>query len=354
MNEITTVAVDLAKDVLVVVGGDASGREVLVKQFNFQAFGRWAAQVPACVFGMEAGSSAHFWARRLASYGHTVKLMAPEFVKPFRKSQGAKNDRNDARAILIAVRQPDMRFVTPKTVEQQATLAWHRLRKGLIYERTALTNRMRSVLAEFGIWLRKSPEAFKRALPEIFEDDTLPMHLRQLLLGARDHWAEIDAQIEACDLEIRNHAARDEGAKRLSAIVGVGPLTASAAVATIADARQFRNGRQMAAWLGLVPRQSSSGGKDRLGRITRRGDAYLRGLLTGGARATLLTAQRKAPDKRTRHEQWIMDIAGRMAYHKALVAIANKHARMMWAMLAKSEAYDPEAWQRYTPATKAV
>jgi transposase len=352
MEQITTVAVDLAKDVIVVVGGNCAGREVMTRQLSFHGFGEWAATLSPCVFGMEACTSAHYWARRLECYGHTVRLMAPEFVKPFRKSQGAKNDRNDARAILIAVLQPAMRFVPAKSVEQQTILAVHRMRKGFSFERTSLINRIRGLLAEFGVWIRPSPEALKRSLPKVFEDEVLPQQLRQLLREARDHLTQIEAQMARCEVEIRDHAQNDEAARRLSGIVGVGPMTASAAVSTIPHAKHFKNGRQMAAWLGLVPKQNSSGGKTRLGRITRRGDAYLRGLLTSGARTTLLLALRKAPEKRNRLECWIVDLRSRMGYHKALVAIANKHARVMWAILARGERYDPEAWQQYVP--KAV
>jgi transposase len=194
MDQITTVAVDLAKDVIVVVGGDCAGREMMTRQFSFHGFGHWAATLSPCVVGMEACASAHYWARRLQSYGHTVRLMAPEFVKPFRKSQGAKNDRNDARAILIAVLQPSMRFVPAKSVEQQTMLAVHRMRKGFSYERTSLINRMRGLLAEFGVWIRPSPTALKRALPKVFEDDGLPQQLHELMREARDHLAQIETQ----------------------------------------------------------------------------------------------------------------------------------------------------------------
>jgi transposase len=350
MSEIAVVGVDLAKEVIVIAAASAAGRELMVKQFSFLSFGRWAATVQTCVFGMEACTSAHYWARRLSSYGHTVHLMAPEFVTAFRKSQGAKNDRNDARAILSAVRQPDMRFVQPKTVEQQANLAWHRVRKGYIEERTALINRIRGMLAEFGIWIRQSPEALKRALPQVLEDEALPGQVKHLLQEGREHLESIESRIATCEHQIQEHADSDERAKRLRGIVGVGPITASAAAATIPSATMFKNGRQMAAWLGLVPKQNSSGGKERLGRVTRRGDAYLRGLLTSGARTTLLIAGRKLPEKRTHLEHWVLGLRARMGYHKALVAIANKHARMMWAMLAKDQDYNPDAWRQHARA----
>ena len=349
MNEITTVGVDLAKQVIVVCAGDAEGRSMFFKQLSFSGFAQWAATLAPCTFGMEACSSAHFWGRRLSSYGHTVRLMAPEFVRPFRKSKGAKNDRNDAQAILTAVRQPDMRFVAVKSADQQAMLSWHRMRKGWSDDRTALINRVRGLLAEFGVWLGRSPTALMRALPQLAEDQTMPARLQPILSCAREQLRLLDERIERCEREIRAHAQDSEDARRLSALTGIGPITSSAIVATIAHARDFKNGRQMAAWLGLVPNQNSSGGKERLGAITKRGDTYLRGLLTQGARSTMQVALTKTPDKRSRLQHWIVELRARVGYHKTLVAIANKHARIIWAILATGETYDPQAWQRPTP-----
>jgi transposase len=275
--------------------------------------------------------------------------MAGEFVAPFRKSRGAKNDRNDAQAVLTALRQPDMRFVTVKSVEQQAMLSWHRMRQGWSEERTALINRVRGLLAEFGVWLGRSPAALHRALPRLVQEDALPARLRAVLTEAIEHGQQLDQRIEQCDREIHAHAKHSEDAKRISALTGVGPLTASALVATLSNARDFRNGRQLAAWTGLVPRQSSSGGKQRLGVITKRGDTYLRGLLTQGARSALQVALTRSLEQRSRLEHWIVALHGRIGYHKTLVAIANKHTRMIWAILAKGELYDPNAWQRHAP-----
>jgi transposase len=319
------------------------------KQLSFNGFAQWAATIPPCTFGMEACGSAHHWGRRLAAYGHTVRLMAAEFVKPFRKSQGAKNDRNDAQAILTAVRQPDMRFVSVKSVDQQAVLAWHCVRRGWSDDRTALISRIRGLLAEFGVWLAQSPEALKRSLPRLLENEALPLRMRTLLTLAQEELRRVEERIDLCEIEIRAHAQQSEEAKRIEAIIGVGPITASAVAATVTDARDFKNGRQMAAWLGLVPKQFSSGGKTSLGKITKRGDTYVRGLLTGGARSALIAALRRPPEKRTRLQHWMIDARLRLGYYKTLVAIANKHARMIWAILAKGEAYDPDAWKRYTP-----
>ena len=350
MNEITTVGVDLAKELIVVCATDASGRVVCFKQFGFQGFAAWAANLPPCTFGMEACSSAHYWARWLTAQGHQARLMAAEFVKPFRKSQGAKNDRNDAQAIRIALVQPEMRFVSVKSVEQQAMLAWHRMRSGYNEERTALINRTRGLLAEFGLWLGRSSAALLRALPRLAEEEQLPPRLRPLLRQAHEHLLLLDERISTCDREIHAHARQSEQAQRISALTGIGPLTASAVIATLANAHDFRNGRQLAAWMGVVPRQASSGGKVRLGTITKRGDTYLRGLLTQGARSALQAARHRAPEKRSHLEHWILALQARVGYHKALVAIANKHARILWAILAKGEPYDPNAWQRYAPA----
>jgi transposase len=349
MNEITTVGVDLAKDVIVVCAADASGRTMFFKQFGFRGFASWAANLPPCTLAMEACSSAHFWARTLAALGHKPTLLAPDVVKPFRKSKGAKNDRNDAQAILIAALQPDMRFVSVKSVEQQSILACHRMREGWKSERTALINRVRGLLAEFGIWLGRSPQNLARSLPRLIQDEQLPARVRALLVQAQGHLQRLEALMEQCEIDIREHAQQSEAAQRLCALNGLGPITASALVATVGNARDFRNGRHLAAWAGLVPTQSSSGGKERLGTITKRGDTYLRGLLTQGARSTLNAALSRALDKRSRLEHWIVALRQRAGYHKTLVAIANKHARICWAMLARDEGYDPQGRLRHEP-----
>ena len=348
MNEITTVGVDLAKEVIAVCAADRSGKTVFTRVFRRDTFAVWAVQLPPCMFGMEACGAAHHWARWLASHGHTPHLMAAEFVQPFRKSRAAKNDRNDAEAVLTAVRQPNMRFVAVKSIEQQACLSWHRMRQGFSEERTALINRLRGLLGEFGVWRGRSAAVFTRALPVLEQDEALPLLVRRLLGEARPHLARLDAAIAGCEVEIKSHIKTNAAARRITAISGVGALTAAATLATVTDARDFKNGRQFAAWQGLVPRQDSSGGKARLGRITKRGDTYLRGLLTQGARSALQAALTKEPLLRTRLQCWIVQLHARVGYHKTLVAIANKHARMIWAILAKGEDYDPDAWRHWT------
>ena len=350
MNQITTVGADLAKEVIVVCAADASGRILFFKQFSFLGFSAWAANLPPCTIGMEACSSAHHWSRVLIGLGHRPRLMAPEFVKPFRKSRGAKNDRNDAEAILSAVRDPNMRFVSVKSIEQQSMLACHRMRQGWHAERTALINRTRGLLAEFGIWLGRSAGTLCRALPRLAQDETIPPRMRPLLAHAHEHLQRLDEKIAQCEKQIALHAKHEENAQRLSEITGIGPITASAMVATVSNVCDFRNGRQMAAWVGLVPRQSSSGGKERLGVITKRGDTYLRGLLVQGARSSLQSALHRPLDKRSRIEHWIVELRRRIGYHKTLVAIANKHARICWAILAHGEPYDPCACERHTLA----
>lgn len=349
MNEITTVGVDLAKEVIVVCAADAQGRTRYFKQLSFHGFAEWAVLLPPCTFGMKACSTAHHWSRFLRAHGHTPKLMAAEFVAPFRKSQGAKNDRNDAQAILVAVRQPDMRFVSVKSADQQAMLAWHRTRSGYQMERTALLNRTRGLLAEFGIWIGRSTAVLIRLLPQLREDTRLPEHFRPILSSTLEQLKCLADCIAECDDRIHSHVRNDEAAKRLCEITGVGELTASAVLSTVTDARDFKNGRQLSAWVGLVPRQTSSGGKQRLGVITKHGDSYLRGLLTQGARSTLQVALKREPLRRSQLGQWIVALHGRIGYHKTLVAIANKHLRILWAILAHGEAYDPNAWRRHTP-----
>ena len=354
MDKRTTVGIDLAKEIFAICVLDAQGAVLERKVLRRAAFERWAESLAApCTVAMEACGSAHHWGRVFAARGHAVRLMAAEFVVPFR--QGGKNDGNDALAIAIAARQPTMRFVPVKTVEQQAILAWHRMRQGWIEERTALLNRVRGLLAEFGLVPGRSPAVLIAAMARLVDEGTAPAPLRAIVQQAREQLHQLDARLGACDVQIQAHARQSPQAERLRALLGVGPITASAVVATVPDARLFRHGRLFGAWLGLTPSQHSTGGKTRLGASSKRGDADLRGLLVNGARSALQAALRAAPDKATRLQQWMVGLAGRCGYQKALVAIANQHARMIWAMLARDEAYDPQAWQRHPRArTTAV
>jgi transposase len=248
-----------------------------------------------------------------------------------------KNDTNDSAAICAAVRQPQLRFVAVKSAEQQARLVVHRLRQGWQEERTANLNRLRGLLAEFGRVYPNSAAAAVAGARTALADDTLPRALRRGVARLLDHLRELDQRIDECDREIAQDAAADPRARRAARLSGVGVLTASAVAATVADPQQFRCGRQFAAWIGLTPRQYSTGGKPRLGRITRRGDTYLRGLLVQGARSALQAALRAPPTRRTRLAAWIVTTYERIGYHKTLVAIANKHARLLWVLLTRDE-----------------
>jgi transposase len=335
MGEITTAGLDLAKRVVQVHGEDSAGHVIVRRPLKREAVLSWFAQRPPCVVGMEACASAHHFARELAALGHTPRIIAAEFVRPFRLS--GKNDANDAQAICAAVRQPQMRFVTLKSAEQQARLAIHRLRQGLQEERTAGLNRLRGLLAEFGRVYANSASAALAGARAALIDEELPALLRQVVARQLAHLRELEEHLADCDREVARDAQVDARAQRVARLSGIGPLTASAIAATVVDAQQFRCGRQFAAWLGLTPRQHSTGGKSRLGRITRRGDAYLRTLLVQGARSALQAALRAAPTRRTRLAAWIVTTYARIGYHKTLVAIANKHARLVWALLMKDE-----------------
>src|SRR5262245_11381859 len=333
MEQITTVGIDLAKRVFAMDGVDGSGRVVLRRKVGREQLVELVAGLPPCRIGMEACSGAHAWARQFEPYGHEVKLMAARFVTPYRKS--GKNDGNDAEAICEAVSRPNMRFVPVKSAEQQALLALHRTRQGFITERTALINRIRGLLTEFGVVLPQGPEAVRHQA--LNRAEALPVIARRMIEDLRSHLALLDERIGAYDRELEACARQSEAARRLMQIRGLGPLTALAIVATVGDARDFVSGRQFTAWLGLTPRQHSSGGRTRLGHITKRGDAYLRGLLVQGARAVLHTAQRH-PD---RLSHWALALRARSGYRRTLVAIAAKNARIAWALLSKNQSLRP-------------
>ena len=327
MSKITTVGIDLAKNLFSVHGIDETGAVVLRKTLSRAQLAAAVAQWPACVIAMEACSGAHDWARRFQALGHTVRIMAPRFVAPYRKS--GKNDGNDAEAICEAVQRPNMRFVPVKSAEQQAILSLHRVRRGFVEERTATINRIRAVLCEFGVVLAHDASQVRGAATAAAEK--LPALARRGIEDLRDHLRVLDERIAAYDRELEHQARGNEAAVRLMSIAGVGALTASATVASVGTAHEFANGRQFAAWLGLTPRQWSTGGKTRLGRITKRGDPYLRNLLVMGARAVLQMATRRT-DKISR---WALALKERRGYHRAAVAIAAKNARIIWALLSR-------------------
>ena len=329
MDNVTTVGIDLAKNVFSLHGVDGQGRAVWRRTVRRGRLLGVVAQLPRCRIGMEACSGAHQWAREFQALGHEVKLMAPKFVIPYRR--GGKNDGNDAEAICEAVSRPGMRFVPVKSAEQQAVLSLHRVRQGFVEERTATLNRIRGLLAEFGHVLPQRAVEVRRRLPALLEQ--LPPLAARALTDLQTHVRGLDERIVEYERELARLARGDERAQRVQEIHGVGPLTASAILASVGNAHEFDNGRQFAAWLGLVPRQYSTGGKTRLGHITRRGDPYLRTLLILGARAVLQTAGRHQ-DRRSR---WALGVRERRGYHRACVAIAAKNARIVWALLAKAE-----------------
>ena len=290
MKQVTTLGIDLAKNSFSLYGVDAQGQCALRKTVSRAKLLASVAALPPCLIGMEACSGSHDWARQFQAFGHTVRLMAPKFVTPYRKS--GKNDGNDAEAICEAVGRPNMRFVPVKSVEAQAVLALHRIRQGYVEERTAVINRLRAVLAELGKVLPLGTQAVREQASAAAE--CLPAMLRLSFEQMLAHLRVLDHYIVELDRQFEVMAKQSEPAQRLMGIPGIGPLIALAMVAAVGNAREFNNARQFAAWLGLVPRQYSTGGKARLGRITKCGDRYLRTLLVLGARTVQLTVGRCA------------------------------------------------------------
>jgi transposase len=332
---IKRMGIDLAKQVFQLHGVDRLDKASERKKLNRAQMHSYFKQLPPTLIGMEACGSSHYWGRVLIAYGHTVKLIAPQFVKPYVKS--GKNDANDAEAICEAVGRPNMRFVSIKSADQQVMQAEHRIRSRLVRARTALGNEIRGLMGEFGIVTPQGIGQLRRALPIIQEDkdNALTERFKVLLSELAVELQQIDARIDTHDKRIQAIAREDDRVRRLLAIEGIGPITASALVAAVGDAAQFSCGRDLAAWVGLVPRQHSSGGKQCLGHITKGGDTYLRTLLIHGARAAL-NASAKKTDSRSR---WAQTLATRRNRNIATVALANKNARIAWAVLCKGEAY---------------
>jgi transposase len=333
--KVTTIGLDLAKDVFQVCAADASGKILYNKQLRRNQMTEFFTKLPACLIGMEACGSAHYWARKLLAMGHDVKLMPPQYVKPYVKTH--KNDAVDAAAICEAVTRPNMRFVAVKSEEQQALLALHRVRQGFVRDRTAHSNQIRGELAEFGLIVPKGLSALRKRVPVLLEDTLIPGPFAQLLQRLLDEVLRLDEQIKLLERDIALWHRSSELSKRLAQIPGVGPLTASALLCSIGDISYFKNARQLPAWLGLVPRQHSSGGRNTLLGITKRGDCYLRTLLIHGARSAILAAQRKPIDPE--HPSWLQRLLARAHPNIAAVALANKNARVAWALLAKHQDY---------------
>lgn len=335
---IKRIGIDLAKQVFQVHGVDGQEKAVLRQKLARVKMLTYFQKLPPCLIGMEACSSAHYWGRELQKMGHTVKLMAPQFVKPYVKSN--KNDANDAEAICEAVARPTMRFVAIKSIAQQDIQAVHRIRSELVQHRTAKVNQIRGLLGEYGLVVGQRIDVLRKALPLILEDagNGLTVDFRTLLEGLQQDLITLDQRVDDMDKKIKLLASSNEDAKRLQQIPGIGPITATALICAIGDGKQFKRGRDLAAWLGLTPKQHSSGGKDHLLGISKRGDAYLRTLLIHGARAVLRVAGNKE-DPRSR---WIQSLCGRRNKNIAAVALANKNARIVWALLTKKTDFLPE------------
>lgn len=333
--QVTTIGIDLAKQVFQVHGVDAHGKAVLKKRLSRSTLGRFMANVPPCRVGLEVCGGAHYWSRQFRAFGHDVRLMSPHFVKPYVKSQ--KNDYTDAEAICEAVSRPTMRFVAPKTVAQQDLQGLHRVRQRRIQHRTALINQIRGLLMEYGITIPQQIGQLRRRLPAILEDPTneLTGLGRELFGDLYRELVALDAQLVQVEARITQIFTTNALCQRLAHVEGVGPLIATAMVAAVGDPTAFQNGRQLAAWLGLVPRQQSSGGKHRLLGISKRGDRYLRTLLIHGARAVVA----RAPAKTDARSRWIAATQRRRGTNRACVALANKNARILWVLMAKGEDY---------------
>jgi transposase len=344
--KITTLGIDLAKNVFQIHGVDECGHAVLKKTLRRDQMAKFFANLEPCLVGMEACGSAHFWARKLQGYGHVVKLMAPQFVKPYVKSN--KNDMADAEAICEAVARPNMRFVPVKNIEQQAILSVHRARQGFVKARTAQANQIRGLLAEYGVTIPQGITHIATQVAKILgaEDSELPGSFRLLIQRLVDNLKELGRQVDELEREIQRWHRANAASCKLAEIPGVGPITASALAASVGDAKSFKNGRQMAAWLGLVPRQHSSGGKSTLLGISKRGDTYLRTLLIHGARSLVRYAQARTGPT----DGWLQNILLRRNANVASVAQANKNARIAWALLA----HDRTFRVGYAPATAGV
>jgi transposase len=333
MSHITIIGFDLAKNVFQVHGVDADGQARVRRQLRRGEVLRFFENLPPCLVGMEAFSSSHFWAREIARFGHSVKLMPPAYVKAYVKR--GKTDAADAEAICEAVTRPSMRFVSVKTADQQAVLMLHKTRELLVRQRTMLINALRSHLAEFGIIAAQGVAGFAKLLVILRESkDHLPAVAFQALAGLTVQLSSAESEIEKLEARIMEWHRRDSTSRRLVTIPGIGPITASAISASVPDASLFRSGRQFAAWLGLTPRANSSGGKDRLTGITKQGDGYLRRLLVAGATAVLRHARKGNPGKK-----WAMRLLERKRPKVVAVALANKAARIAWALLLRNEVY---------------
>ena len=326
---IIVIGIDLAKSIFAVHGVNEAGKAELVKpRVSREQLLPLIANLPPCLIGMEACSGAHHWARLFRQHGHSVKLIAPKFVTPYRMSgKRGKSDAADAAAIAEAVTRPQMRFVPIKEEHQQIILCLHRTRQGFVEERTATYNRLRGLIAEFGIVLPQKVTCLRHGIGAHLE--ALPGYANRCIGDLLAHADQLDARIADYDKAISQAAREDAASRRLMERPGIGPITASALVASIGNGHDFKNGRQVAAWIGLTPGQHSSGGRARLGHITKAGDSYLRSLLVMGARAVL----NSIGEKQDYFSRWARSLVERRGYWRAVVAIAAKNARLAWAVL---------------------
>jgi transposase len=334
---VTLLSIDLAKNIFQLHGVDERGRPVLSRRISRTKLLQAVLDIPCCRIVMEACGGAHYWARRFAAMGHHVQIIAPRFVKPFVKSQ--KNDRNDAEAITEAASRPTMRYVAINSVEQQDIQSMHRIRSLLMRDRIAQINQIRGLLAEYGVVIAQTPLKVRQQLPAILDDldNELTALTRSMMRDMYERLALLDTQIARYDDLIRQAHKSSTLSQRLEKIRGVGPMIATAVIAAAGSATEFANGRQFAAWLGLTPRQHSSGGRQRLFGITKRGNGYLRMLLVHGARPVVQQAA-KHSDTLSR---WILEVQARRGTNVAVVALANKIARTIWVLLARGREYEP-------------
>lgn len=345
--KVTTVGLDLAKSVFQVHGINAAGHREFNRQLRRNQVIEAFARLEPCVVAMESCAGANHWARRLQALGHQVRLIAPQYVKPFVKTN--KNDAADAQAICIAALQPDMRFVSPKNTEQQAVMALHAMRTGAMKVRNAVANRLRGLLAEFGIVVPKGIGQVYKRVPEALEDasNELPGFLRIALQAEYEQLRQQEQHLQAIHSMLQRWERASAPCRAVEKIPGIGMLGASALVASMGDVTNYTNGRQVSAWTGIVPKQHSSGGKQRLLGISKRGDAYLRTLLIHGARSVIAAVKRRLnagmPAARlSRTERWLLDLVNRRNANVAAVALANKNVRTAWAILAHGKPYEAE------------
>ena len=338
-NPLAVLGIDIAKQSFQLHGVDCNGVTVLRKTLNRKKLCSFIAKLPVCTIGIEACGGANHWARVFQGFGHTVHMMAPQFVKPYVKSN--KSDAADAEAICEAVQRPTMRFVPAKSVAQQDLQSLHRIRSQAVARRTAQANQIRGLLMEYGLVIPQGIVYIRKSIPAMLEDgeNELTAMFRELLSDLYDEMVHLDERIKTLENKLKALCSQNEDCQRLLTIPGVGLLSATALVAAIGDINAFKNGRELAAWLGLVPRQHSTGGKPTLLGISKRGDTYLRTLLIHGGR----TVVRVADKHRDQRSQWISQLDARRGKNISAVAVANKNARVAWALLSQGTTYQTRA-----------